>query len=85
VLAGDLNEWLPWGRPLRWLDEVFGAQPGAPATFPSGRPVLALDHVRVRPPRRLLGVRVHATPLARAASDHLPLVADVASGDEAPT
>lgn len=74
VLLGDLNEWYLWGRPLRWLHAEFERSP-APATFPARRPVLALDRLWARPRSMLERVKVHATPLARRASDHLPLVA----------
>ncbi len=74
VLMGDLNEWFLWGRPLRWLHVQFRRTP-APPTFPARLPVFALDRLWVRP-RALLGrLAVHASPLARVASDHLPLVA----------
>jgi endonuclease/exonuclease/phosphatase family metal-dependent hydrolase len=74
VLMGDLNEWFLWGRPLRWLHAQFRRTP-APATFPSQRPLFALDRFWIRP-RALLGaLEVHASALARVASDHLPLVA----------
>lgn len=73
VLLGDLNEWFLWGRPLRWLRAVFRETP-APATFPARFPVFALDRLWVRP-RPLLGrLQVHASPAARIASDHLPLL-----------
>ncbi|MCC7326157.1 MAG: endonuclease/exonuclease/phosphatase family protein [Burkholderiales bacterium] len=73
LLLGDINEWYLWGRPLRWLRARFRAAP-APATFPSRLPLLALDRIWVHPPGALHDVRVHRTPLARAASDHLPLI-----------
>jgi endonuclease/exonuclease/phosphatase family metal-dependent hydrolase len=76
VLAGDINEWFVWGRTLRWLASHFQAVP-APATFPSRWPLLALDRIWIRPRQRMLQVRVHRTPLARVASDHLPLVAHI--------
>ena len=74
VLIGDINEWLLWGRPLRWLHRFFG-KPPAPATFPARRPLFALDRIWVRPRRRLQRVFVHRSPTAREASDHLPVVA----------
>jgi endonuclease/exonuclease/phosphatase family metal-dependent hydrolase len=74
VLMGDLNEWFLWGRPLRWLRRHFKDTP-APATFPAGRPFLALDRVWVWPRELLQRVAVHSSPLARVASDHLPLTA----------
>ena len=76
VLMGDINEWFMWGRPLRWLVSRFQAVP-APATFPSRRPVFALDRIWIHPRQRLSRVHAHATPLARMASDHLPLVATI--------
>lgn len=73
VLMGDLNEWFLWGRPLRWLRAHFGQAP-APATFPAQWPVLALDRIWVEPEQMLREVRTHRSPLARLASDHLPLL-----------
>ena len=77
ILTGDLNEWFVWGRPLRWLVSHFEPVP-APRTFPSRLPVFALDRLWISPRHRLVQVRVHATPLARIASDHLPLIAHIA-------
>ena len=74
---GDLNEWFLWGRPLRWLHRHFENTP-APATFPSRLPVLALDRIWVKPRHLLRQLTVHTSRLARRASDHLPLVAEIA-------
>lgn len=74
VLIGDLNEWFLWGRPVRWLRPHFMHAP-APPTFPSRWPLFALDRVWVKPQRALRRVTVHASALARIASDHLPLTA----------
>lgn len=76
ILLGDINEWFVWGRSLRWLVSHFQAVP-APKTFPSRHPLFALDRIWIRPRHRLVHVEVHATPLARIASDHLPLVAHI--------
>ena len=78
VLAGDVNEWFLWGRPLRWLHDHFSATP-APRTFPAGRPMFALDRIWVRPRSYLQDVRAHASELSRLASDHLPIVAKLRS------
>jgi endonuclease/exonuclease/phosphatase family metal-dependent hydrolase len=78
ILTGDLNEWFVWGRPLRWLVSHFEQVP-APPTFPSRLPVFALDRLWISPRHRLVKVKVHATPLARVASDHLPLIAYIAA------
>lgn len=77
ILMGDLNEWYLWGRPLRWLHAHFQEKPAAPPTFPARRPVFALDRIWISPVGCLRRLRSHATPLARAASDHLPLIAEV--------
>lgn len=74
ILVGDLNEWFLWGRPLRWLQNYFRPIP-APATYPAFWPLFALDRIWVHPMERLETVRTFNTPLARVASDHLPLVA----------
>lgn len=76
ILLGDLNEWFLWGRPLRWLKSEFGNTP-RPATFPACRPIFALDCIWVSPGIVLDGLHVHSSRLARAASDHLPLIADL--------
>jgi endonuclease/exonuclease/phosphatase family metal-dependent hydrolase len=43
-------------------------------TWPSRRPLFALDRIWVHPPGALASVRAHASATARRASDHLPLV-----------
>jgi endonuclease/exonuclease/phosphatase family metal-dependent hydrolase len=47
-------------------------------TFPAWWPVLALDRIYCRPGNLL--VRSWTDPLARHASDHLPLIADIDMG-----
>jgi endonuclease/exonuclease/phosphatase family metal-dependent hydrolase len=74
VLLGDLNEWLLWGQPLRWLHAYFKETP-APATFPARFPLFALDRVWVRPRSALVHLAANASELARRASDHLPITA----------
>ncbi|HEX2530110.1 MAG TPA: endonuclease/exonuclease/phosphatase family protein [Burkholderiaceae bacterium] len=76
ILMGDINEWFVWGRALRSLVSHFQPVP-APATFPSRWPMLPLDRIWIRPRHRLVHVEVHQTPLARVASDHLPLIARI--------
>ncbi|ALP64332.1 endonuclease/exonuclease/phosphatase family protein [Paraburkholderia caribensis] len=77
LLMGDLNEWFVWGHALRMLVTHFRAAP-APRTFPARLPVFALDRIWMHPADRLIDVTVHRSTLARAASDHLPLVARIA-------
>lgn len=75
-LLGDVNEWLLWGRPLRWLHHHFSKQPHLP-TFPTRWPIFALDRIWVSPQRCQTELLVHKSILARQASDHLPLVARI--------
>ncbi|MEO8847440.1 MAG: endonuclease/exonuclease/phosphatase family protein [Casimicrobiaceae bacterium] len=77
VVMGDLNEWFLWGRPLRQLHADFHSRP-APATFPSRLPVFALDRIWIKPAQYLRRIAPHRSTRARVASDHLPLVADIA-------
>jgi endonuclease/exonuclease/phosphatase family metal-dependent hydrolase len=76
ILMGDINEWFMWGKTLRLLISHFQAVP-APRTFPARMPIFALDRIWIRPRHRLVHVEVHASRLARLASDHLPLIAHI--------
>ena len=76
VVLGDINEWLPVGRPLRWLHEALGKAP-AVRSFPVWAPVLALDRIWSRPLGALATIRVHRSPAARRASDHYPVKANI--------
>ncbi|WP_237182568.1 endonuclease/exonuclease/phosphatase family protein [Roseomonas marmotae] len=76
LMMGDLNEWRPGRRSsLRLLEPVFGSLAFGPASFPSRLPVLALDRILGWPRGLVQQVQAHDTPLARVASDHLPLKA----------
>lgn len=77
VLLGDLNEWLLWGRPLRWLRRYFAPVP-EPRTYPARFPLFSLDRIWVHPGAALVNIETHNSPLARIASDHLPLKAELA-------
>ena len=81
LVLGDINEWLPYGRPLRWMHALFGRSP-AERSFPARWPLVALDRVWVRPRHALLALKAHRTPLAQQASDHLPVKAIVAIHQE---
>lgn len=76
VLLGDFNV---FGLERKVLRRI-----GAPAllpklrTFPSRRPLMSLDRIWTIPNQDLARIHVHRTMLSRAASDHLPIVADVA-------
>jgi endonuclease/exonuclease/phosphatase family metal-dependent hydrolase len=74
VLAGDLNEWFLWGRPLRWLRSHFRSSRAVPS-FPAGWPLFALDRIWIEPHDYLAATQTRKSRLARMASDHLPIVA----------
>jgi endonuclease/exonuclease/phosphatase family metal-dependent hydrolase len=78
VVLGDINEWMPLGRPLRWMHALLGRSP-AERSFPSRWPLLALDRVWARPRHALLALKAHRSPLAALASDHLPVKAIIAT------
>jgi endonuclease/exonuclease/phosphatase family metal-dependent hydrolase len=76
VLCGDLNEWNRGQRSsLRALEPLFGPVKAGPASFPTRLPVLSLDRILAWPQPLVTGIAVHDSPLARVASDHLPLTA----------
>jgi endonuclease/exonuclease/phosphatase family metal-dependent hydrolase len=76
VLLGDLNEWRLGDRSsLNTLQSAFGLQPPAVPSFPARLPVLALDRIMSNRKGVLTAVEAHDTPLARVASDHLPIKA----------
>lgn len=76
VLAGDLNEWRAGGPVNRRLALALGRAP-AVRTFPARRPLFCLDRVITRPAAILHTFAAHATPTARWASDHLPVVSEI--------
>jgi len=81
VFAGDLNavsrsaSYRLLARRLRDAQVEAGGRPGA--TFPSRLPLLRIDHIFVGEGVRVHQTFVHDSPLARRASDHLPLCADI--------
>lgn len=78
LLMGDLNEWRPGiASSLAVLEPLFGPFLPTPPSFPSRRPFLALDHILGHPAGLVTEAHAHDTPLARIASDHLPLCAHV--------
>ena len=76
VVLGDFNDWLPGRTLVRVLDERFG-KPPSPATFPTACPLFRLDRIWVHPMATLRTLAAHRSPLARRASDHLPVVAEI--------
>jgi endonuclease/exonuclease/phosphatase family metal-dependent hydrolase len=83
VLAGDLNA-IPGSLTLRRLRRrlrsVVEPTIDAPTlrTFSGRVPLYRLDHVLVSEQMKVRGVHVPRTSLSTVASDHLPLVVDLA-------
>ena len=82
ILLGDLN-CLPGSRPYRALTRhlhdvrrlvhlyrLF-------RTFPTFFPMLPVDHIFINCRLRPLSMAIHRSPLARIASDHFPLIAEL--------
>ena len=81
VLLGDMNAWRPTAA-SRELDSAFRTRhhnEAWPPSYPSVRPVMALDRLYARG-ARLTDLAAHATPAARRGSDHLPVLATVEVG-----
>jgi endonuclease/exonuclease/phosphatase family metal-dependent hydrolase len=78
ILMGDMNAWRNC-KGSQALDESLGLHDNLnwPASFPAGRPMVALDRIYVRS-AEVVSITQHDTPAARKASDHLPVVAEVA-------
>ncbi|WP_112810080.1 endonuclease/exonuclease/phosphatase family protein [Ensifer sp.] len=78
LLIGDLNEWRMGKRSsLSFLSPVFDPSHATVASFPSRFPLLPLDRVLGNPHSLVTSVAVHDSPLARVASDHLPVKASI--------
>lgn len=80
VLMGDFNEW----SPVSGLEPIDGAlrvvAPGR--SFHAARPVAALDRIAHGPALRVAKAGVDTSALARQASDHLPIWADIVQSAE---
>lgn len=74
LLLGDLNEWRLGDRSsLSTFRSAFGAQPASVPSFPANMPILALDRIIANRSGMISAIEVHNSPLARIASDHLPI------------
>jgi len=76
VVMGDFNEWAPLSRGLRTIHSHFGAT-SAQASFPSRFPIFSLDRIWLLGGSKRPVFQVHKSPLARIASDHLPVTAQI--------
>lgn len=81
LLTGDFNA-TSVTRPYQTLVRHFvdcqrqlGLKPTV-KTFPSSFPAIRIDHCFVSPEIRITAVKAPFSPLARMASDHLPLIVD---------
>ncbi len=84
ILAGDFNDWRYVLAPI--FTEILGFRcatqrgsggHGAIRTFPSFSPTSGLDRIYVRGPIRLLAAHRCRLRVARVASDHLPVIAEL--------
>ena len=84
ILLGDFNagsRYAAYRRLAAALDDLPRRRATAPApTFPARLPMIRIDHLFGAGAVRALEVWTPTHPLARVASDHLPLVADVELG-----
>ena len=78
VLMGDLNEWSLAGGCLRDFGRCFHLAPTLPS-FHARRPIARLDRIMTSPELAVLDSGTHRSALARAASDHLPIWAELAT------
>ena len=81
ILTGDFNA-TSITRPYQTLcrnltdaQRALGLKPTV-KTFPSSFPAIRIDHAFVSPEIRVTAIKAPFSPLARMASDHLPLVID---------
>lgn len=75
VLIGDFNEWSPRGG-TEALGPGFRTHSPGPS-FPASRPIARLDRISVSQGAHLGQSGVYFADMARWASDHLPIWADV--------
>ena len=81
LLAGDFNAtsitrpYQTLARRLGDCQRLLNLKPSV-KTFPSGFPAIRIDHCFVSAEIRITGVKADFSPLARVASDHLPLIID---------
>ncbi|HHB81388.1 MAG TPA: metal-dependent hydrolase [Aliiroseovarius sp.] len=79
AILGDFNEWSPV-QGLEALGQRFTIySPGR--SFHAARPVAALDRIALSPGIELCAAGVEQGPLARIASDHLPIWARISITD----
>ncbi|GAA5096560.1 endonuclease/exonuclease/phosphatase family protein [Bartonella acomydis] len=76
LLIGDFNEWrMGKGSSLKHFSSYFDCTLETVPSFPSRFPFLALDRIFAFPHQLVTNIENHRSPLARVASDHLPIKA----------
>ena len=81
LLTGDFNAtsvtrpYQTLVRKLKDCQRLINLKPSV-KTFPSSFPAIRIDHCFVSPEIEITGVKAPFSPLARMASDHLPLIVD---------
>jgi endonuclease/exonuclease/phosphatase family metal-dependent hydrolase len=78
VLMGDTNEWRTIAGCLNELEPEFHVAPTGPS-FHARHPVARLDRIIVHKDLNIEAAGVHMSPVARRASDHLPIWARVSA------
>lgn len=78
VLMGDTNEWRTVAGCLKDLEPDFHIAPTGPS-FHARHPVAQLDRIIVHKDLNIEAAGVHMSPVARRASDHLPIWARVSA------
>ncbi|MEQ8348096.1 MAG: endonuclease/exonuclease/phosphatase family protein [Sneathiellaceae bacterium] len=76
VIMGDFNDWYGRSRSLRSFGPGYEFVPTGPS-FPAPMPVATLDRIIVSRDLSVSAAAVHSSKLARMASDHLPVWADL--------
>jgi endonuclease/exonuclease/phosphatase family metal-dependent hydrolase len=83
LLLGDMNAWrrCPASKQLDSAFTDLHHNEAWPASYPSTRPMLALDRIYARG-AQVSGIYAHVSEAARRGSDHLPIVARVSLNGE---
>lgn len=81
IVLGDFNEWT-WGLATRTLTDRLHltdlrSHLRRTRSYPSGLPLLHLDHIYYDDHFQVEAARFHRSRMSLVASDHLPLIADL--------
>jgi endonuclease/exonuclease/phosphatase family metal-dependent hydrolase len=78
ILMGDTNEWREAAGCLKDFTGTYRIAPTGPS-FHARHPVAALDRIIVGKELNIESAGVHMSPMARKASDHLPIWAKLSA------